>query len=249
MAQRKRGRNSAQRSSRSLQQPNLWVVLSVALLVLGLTVITSLGPSSVTGNTVQNIGRMNKGDPLHLSVRDVPGLEKVFTNAAEIIKYGQITVVVDESIPFDRSYVNKFTVRSENKFGPLQFTFKVNEQDLLDKGISRGDLRLYHGVKEYALQLLKVDHGYLYYVVTVPSMGNFVLGRVEVEEKGVMEEKPAEAPAAEEPVPAAEQPAEAVVEELPEEEPLVGKAAEQPAAMEKKGFFARIAEFFRNLFS
>ncbi|MDP3698943.1 MAG: hypothetical protein Q8R47_05125 [Nanoarchaeota archaeon] len=245
MVQKKRGSNRAQRSSRSLQQPNLWVILSVALLVVGLTVITSLGPSSVTGNTVQKIGRMNKGDSLHLSVRDVPGLEKIITNAGETILYGQIDVDVDESIPFDRSYVSKFTVRSENKFGPLQFTFKVKEQDLLDQGVSRGDLRLYNELQEYSLQLLKVDHGYLYYIVTVPSMGHFVLGRVEVDEKEVVEEETVvEAPVVE------EKPAEvAVEEETPEEEPLVGKAAEQSASEMEKGFFAKIAAFFRNLFS
>lgn len=250
MVQRKRSRSAGlQRSSRSLQQPNVWVVLSVALLVIGLTVITSLGPSSVTGNTVQNIGRMNKGDPLQLGVRDVPGLETVFTNADEIIQYGKITVKVDESIPFDRAYVSKFTVASENKFGPLRFTFKVKEQDLLDKGISRSDLRLYHGLKEYPLQLLKVNFGNLYYIVTVPSMGNFVLGRVAVSEKRVV--------AAEKEVVAKEivkESPEAVREMPPEEKPgpVVGRAAEVPAPLpepEEKGFFARIADFFRNLFS
>ena len=247
MVSRKRGRNaksqgsSVQRSSRSLQQPNLWVVLSVALLVIGLTVITSLGPSSVTGNTVQNIGHLNKGDPFQLAVRDVPGLDTVFTNAAETMTYSQITVEVDESIPFDRLYVNKFKVSSPNQFGPLQFRFKVNEQELQDQGVSRGDLRLYHGVREYALQLLKVDHGYLYYVVTVPSMGDFVLGRVYVAEKAVEEEE-----VVTEVVTEPSQPAEVV---LPEEEPLVGKAAEQPAGVEENGFFSRIAQFFRNLFS
>lgn len=245
MVQRKRGRVAkARKSSCSLQRPNVWVVLSVALLVIVLTVITSLGPSSVTGYTVQNIGRMNKGDPLQLAVRDVPGLEIVFTNADEIIQSGKITVEVDESITFDRLYVNKFKVSSENKFGPLQFRFKVKEQDLLDQGISRGDLRLYHGVKEYSLQLLKVDHGYLYYIVTVPSMGSFVLGRVpEVKNETVVKEE--EAPAKEQ-VPT-------TAEEVPVEEPeesLVGKAVEEPAPMpEKEGLWSRIARFFRNLFS
>src|SRR3989338_1802141 len=239
MVHKKRG--AARNNSRLLPHPNVWVVLSVAVLVIGLSVITALGPSSsVTGNTIQNIGRMNKGDPLHLSVRDIPGLEKVFTNAEETILYGQINVDVDESIPFDRPYVSKFTVRSENKFGPLQFTFKVKEQDLLDQGISRYDLRLYHGVKEYSLQLLKIDHGNLYYVVTVPSMGNFVLGRVEVMPKEVKVENDAETPAAE------EQPAE-VLEEAAEE-PLIGMAAESSAEAQP-GFFAKIAIFFRKVFS
>ncbi|MEK6939612.1 MAG: hypothetical protein AABX31_02685, partial [Nanoarchaeota archaeon] len=116
MVQKKRGRNRAQQS---LQQPNVWVVLSVALLVVGLTVITSIGPSSVTGNTIQNIGRMNKGASLQLGVRDVFALETIFTNAAETILNGKITVEEDNSIPFDRPYVTKFKVSSENKYGPL----------------------------------------------------------------------------------------------------------------------------------
>lgn len=239
MVHKKRSRE--QRSSPKLPRPNTWVVLSVALLVIALTVITALGPSSsLTGNTIQSIGRMNKGDPLQLSVRDVPGLQTIFTHAEEIIKYGKITAEVDDSIPFDRAYVVKFTVSSEGKFGPLQFTFKVKEQDLLDKGISRHDLKLYHELQEYPLQLLKVDHGYLYYIVTVPSMGHFVLGRVEVAAK---EETVVEAPVVE------EQSAEEVVEEEATEEPLVGMAAESSAESEQQGFFARIAEFFRNLFS
>ena len=251
MVQGKRGRNQVRRSFRSLQQPNVWVLLSVALLVISLTVITSIGPSSVTGNTIQNIGRMNKGDPLHLSVRDVFGLETIFTNAGETILNGKITVEEDDSTPFDRPYVTKFKVSSENKFGPLQFTFRVKEQDLLDKGISRYDLRLYHGVKEYSLQLLKVNSGILYYIVTVPSMGNFVLGRVAavVEKPAAVKEETVKEPVVEEP--AVEESVAAPVEELPEEvpeEPLAGKAAEVPAP-EKTGLWARIASFFRNLFS
>ena len=188
---------------------------------------------------------MNKGDTLQLSVRDVPGLETIFTHPDEIIKNGKITVEVDDSIPFDRPYVVKFKVSSEGKFGPMQFQFKVKEQDLLDKGISRNDLRLYQELKVYSLQLLKVNHGYLYYLVTVPSMGHFVLGRVEAVETAVVveEEKVAEAPAVE------EQPVEVIEETAAEPSVVIGKAAEQPAPeMEQKGFFARIADFFRNLF-
>src|SRR3989344_4600385 len=180
MVSKKRGRvNRSQSKAVPLHKPDIWVVLSVALLLIGLTVLTTVGSSSLTGNTIQSVGYLNKGSSLHLAVQDVPGLETVFTHADEIIKYGKIIVEVDESIPFDRAYVSKFKVSSEGKFGPLQFTFKVKEQDLNDQGISRYDLRLYHSVKEYSLQLLKVNHGYIYYVVTVPSMGNFVLGRVE----------------------------------------------------------------------
>lgn len=241
MVSKKRGRG---KNSRALPYPNTWVVLSVAILVIGLTIITSLGPSSVTGNTVQNIAKMNKGDPLQLAVRDVPDLETVFTNADESILYGKITVEVDESIPFDRPYLSKFTISSNNKFGPLRFTFKVKEQDLLAKGISRGDLRLYHGLQEYPLQLLKINFGNLYYIVTVPSMGNFVLGHVA--EK--VEEKPAEA-AVEEPAPTEEQPSETGAEALPGEEPLAGKAVQVPSPRsEKVSLWARIAAFFRNLF-
>jgi len=244
MVQKKRG--TARKNSRLLPHPNVWVVLSVALLVIGLSVITALGPSSVTGNTVQSIGRMNKGDPLQLGVRDIPGLETVFTHADELITSGQISVEADDSILFDRVYVTKFKVSSENKFGPLTFNFRVKEQDLLDKGISRADLKLYHGREEYPLQLLKTDHGYLYYIVTVPSMGSFVLGRVETAEKTepvVAEEKSAETaqPSVE------EKPAS--MEEPVAQEPLVGEAAAQPAAEPQPGFFSRIAAFFRNLFS
>ena len=227
---------------RSWQQPNAWVAFSVVFLISVFTVVTLLGPSTVTGNTIQDIGRMTKGEPLHLAVKDVPGLELIFTNAAETIKNGKILVEVDESIPFDRAYVTKFNVTSVGKFGPLQFTFKVKEQDLYDLGIGQYDLRLHHKSEEYSLQLLKQNYGYFYYVVTVPEMGKFVLGRVAVEEPAaVAGTKPEEAlPEAE--APAVEEPA------AEEEAPVVGKAVELPEYKERKGFWARIADFFRNLF-
>lgn len=248
MVSKKRGRNNkAQRAFCFSKQPNVWVVLSVVIIIACLAIITTFRPSSITGNTVQTIGYMNKGDTLQLSVRDVPGLETIFTHPDEKIKNGKITAEVDDSIPFDRPYVVKFKVSSEGKFGPMQFQFKVKEQDLLDKGISRNDLQLYQELKVYSLQLLKVNHGYLYYLVTVPSMGHFVLGRVEAVEKEVVvveEEKVVDSPAVE------EQPVEVIKEATEEPSVVVGKAAEQPVPeMEQKGFFARIADFFRNLFS
>ena len=244
MVSKKRGRvDRLQSKAVPLHKPNIWVVLSVALLLIGLTVLTTVGSSSLTGNTIQSVGYLNKGSSLHLAVQDVPGLETVFTHADEIIKYGKIIVEVDESIPFDRAYVSKFKVSSEGKFGPLQFTFKVKEQDLNDQGISRYDLRLYHSVKEYSLQLLKVNHGYIYYVVTVPSMGNFVLGRVEA----VVEEKKAEE-TVQKPVAVPEQESTEAVEKEALE-PLVGRVAEMPSEPEQKSIWTRITNFFKNWFN
>jgi hypothetical protein len=241
MVHKKRG--SAKKFSRA-PQPNLWIVLSVAVLVVGLTVITTLGPSTVTGNTVQTISLMNKGDSLQMGVRDVPYLESIFTNAAEAIKSGKLTAEVDNSIPFNGINMSKFKVSSEGKFAAMQFRFKVKEQELLDKGISRGDLRLYAGLKVYSLQVLKVDHGYIYYLVTVPSVGNFVLGK-ETPIESVIEEKPAS------PVPD-----DGKAQPIPDDGKIddskgavIGRAAELPPESEGKGFWASIVDFFRNLFS
>jgi len=232
------------RGKKQFSQPNIWVALSVFLLIFVLTTIKILGPSSVTGNTIQPIGSMYKGEPLHLAVKDVPGLELVFTNAAEPIKNGQIVVEVDDSIPFDRPYFTKFSVSSEQKFGPLRFTFKVKEQDLYAKGIGLYDLRVYdYSDKEYPTQLLKQNYGYVYYIANVPDLGRFVFGKVAPAEK-VEEAAPEPTTAESAPEPEA-QPEETV--EAPAE-PLVGKAAEVPAP-EKPSLWSRIAQFFRNLFS
>ena len=113
------------------------------------------------------------------------------------------------------------------KFGSMQFTFKVKEQDLYSKGIGQYDLRLYQGSKEYPLQLLKYTYGYFYYVVTVPEMGKFVLGRVAPPEEPepVAEVVPNVSAAEEEPaVPAVT---------VPEEEALIGKAVELPLRKKK----------------
>lgn len=241
MVRKKRG--SAKNSP--LPHPNMWVVLSVAVLVVGLTVITTLGPSSVTGNTVQNIGYMNKGDSLQMGVRDVPYLETIFTNAAETIKSGKITAEADNSIPFDGISMSKFKVSSEGKFAALQFRFKVKEQELLDKGISRGDLRLYTGLKEYSLQVLKVDHGYIYYLVTVPGMGNFVLGKETTNpEVGKMDNRTIN-----ESTEVVGVPEKSNQSTTQQPGSLVGRAAELPPESEGKGFWASIVDFFRNLFS
>lgn len=235
MASQKRG--SA--NSRKLPYPNYWVVLSVGILVLGLSLVTVLSSSSITGNTVQNIGYLSKGTSLHLSVNDVPGLETIFTHAAENIKGGKLLAEVDNSIVFDQPYVVKFKVSSVGRFGPMQFSFKVKEQDLLDKGMTRDGLLLYHGLKEYQLQLLKVNHGYIYYVVTVPDMGSYVLGKVSAPSLPSPEVKN---PDIDNP------PLQDKEASLYEggRQPLVGKAAE---TSESKGFFAKIGDFFRNLFS
>ena len=245
MSRKKRGKKL------SLQHPNTLVVLSVVFLVSVLAILTVFGPSSVTGNTIQPIGYMSTGDPLHLAVKDVPGLELIFTNAAEMIKNGKIVVEVDDSISFGRPYITKFNVSSIGKFGPLRFTFKMKELDLYDNGIGLYDLRVYHNDKEYPTQLLKQSYGYIYYIANVPEMGKFVLGRVAPEEKEEIEEanKTAveEQKAAEIPVPEVK---EAVKEQegMAEEElPLAGKAAELPAVRE--GLWTRIAAFFRNFFS
>ena len=244
MVHKKRGRSKKVERRSMSHHPHFWVMLSVAILVAGLSIITALNPFNITGNTVQTIGYMNKGAVLHLGVRDVPALELIYTNAVENIKSGQIEVKVDDSIPFSREYVSKFRVSSDGKFAPLQFNFKIKEQDLLAKGISRADLRLYKGTEEYELQLLKVNYGYLYYVVTVPSEGDFVLGRVTVLANETVTEKNQKSVK----VPVQEQPAKPA-EKLPENV-VVGKAVEpSPAGSPAKGFFARIADFFRSLFS
>lgn len=238
---RKKREKRASAKSMYLQGPNLWVVLSVVFLVSTLTLIIVFGPSPLTGNMVQNIGYMTKGEPLHVSINDVPYLDLLYTNAAETIKGGAIVVEVDDSIIFGRSYLTKFNVTSVGKFGSMQFTFKVKEQDLYSKGIGQYDLRLYQGSKEYPLQLLKYTYGYFYYVVTVPEMGKFVLGRVAPPEEPepVAEVVPNVSAAEEEPaVPAVT---------VPEEEALIGKAVELPP-QEEKGLWTRIADFFRNLF-
>ena len=115
--------------------------------------------------------------------------------------------------------MTKFNVTSVGKFGSLQFTFKIKDQDLYSKGIGQYDLRLYSGSNEYSLQLLKYTYGYFHYVVTVPEMGKFVLGRVvPPKEPELIEEVVPNVSAAEEKT-AAPVPGDS-------KEALVGKAAE-----------------------
>ncbi len=230
-----------------LQDQAVWMSLAAVFLLFFIGIISFSDHSSLTSAAVQNIAFVKAGTELDFGVKEIPGLERYFFEVRETIKNGQMRVEQDETIPFDQPYYSKFRISSaeEDKIGTVRLQLKVEQQLLHSKGISQGDLRVFHNGEEVETIFTKQEERYFYYTATTPGVGEFVIGKAALaEEAGSTEE--AIVPALKE-IPA-ETITTIVPEEFPEEEstPLAGQAAAEPAA--KRGFWAGIKSFFSELF-
>ncbi|MEK6899560.1 MAG: hypothetical protein AABX05_00395 [Nanoarchaeota archaeon] len=254
MSHKKRGiRKTAKAHKKAHSKVNFhhrdfWVVLGFVLLVSVFSILVSIGPSSVTGGTVQSVSYVREGQTIDLGVRDIQGVEWIYVTAKETVKGGQIVVSEDKLMPFEGSYISKFVVSSPeaSKYGSMRFNLKLKEQSVYDLGISLADLRLYYNGVEYPLQLLTQGNGYVRYVVTVPGMGKFVLGK-----KNKQKIVPSVAESAEQEVVAEIVEPTAVPPVDPERSSLAGKAVELPSEQptSQKGIFIRLWDFLKGLFN
>ncbi|MDP3640390.1 MAG: hypothetical protein Q8R53_04280 [Nanoarchaeota archaeon] len=221
---------------------SFWLILGILFLVSGAVVIMSLlssGPAIVTGSAIQNIAYAKEGTPLSIGVNDVEGVSRLDFTALAIIKEGKIIVepLTLTREPFTGIAYNRFQITSPqaDAFGPLTITLKLEEKKLQELKLAAKDVTLYLDGEPLATELLKNDHGYVSYQALAPTVGQFVIGKA--------------APAAELPVEEPKAVEEALpLPEVPVEQPLVGKSAEQ-LPEEKVGFFARIWNFLKGLFS
>lgn len=196
--------------------------------------------SSLTGAAVQNIAFMTAGSQFSAGVREIPGVEQYTIELTETVKNGQIVVTENPAIAFTQPFYSKFTISSDNaaRMGAVQLFLKLEEQVLLTKGISQGDLRVVHNGKEIEMKLTKSEGRYLYYTVTAPSIGDFVIGKAApVIIVPALVPEPAVVPD----VPLAEEVVD--VEPMPETAPLVGEAVQQPGQV-TIGFWAKVRNFF-----
>src|SRR3989338_2647429 len=228
---------SKKRGKEECTPKSFWLILGFFFLVSGAVVVMSLlscGPAIVTGSAIQNIAYAKEGTPLSIGVNDVEGVSRLDFTALGIIKEGKIIIEPLTGLAYNRFQI---TSPQADAFGPLTIMLKLEEKRLQELKLAAKDVTLYLEGEPLATELLKTDRGYVYYQALAPTVGQFVIGKA-----APAAALPGEEPKAiEEALPLPEVPAEA-------DEPLVGKSAEQQSE-EKVGFFARIWNFLKGLFS
>ncbi|PIN76903.1 hypothetical protein COV17_00440 [Candidatus Woesearchaeota archaeon CG10_big_fil_rev_8_21_14_0_10_36_11] len=212
-----------------------WVIVSVVFMLSAVVILTNINlQTNLTGNSVvQTISYMKAGNEMFLETK-TGGIQEIVVTFNEDVKNSLIKTeeVDDVSWDFDGIAYSKVKISSvvEDKINEgIKVTLKIKESDLLPVGISQGDIRLFVNGKELETVFDKSSDGYLYYTSVSPSLGEFIIGKETVK----------------------------AVEEVPEpivKEPIVGKAIEEPVIKEevveeKIGFFAKIGNFFKELFA
>lgn len=227
-----------------LQNQAVWMSTAAVFLLFYIALISFSEHPNLTGSAVQNIAFVKAGTQLDFGVDEIPGLEQYTFEVTKTIKNGQMRVDKDETISFTRPYYSKFHISSpaEDKIGAVQLFLKLEDQLLLSKGISKGDVRVFRNGEEVETIFTKQERRYFYYTATASGIGDFVIGKAALK----VEEATAEPATLKKVVP--EEPA-MITTSIPTEEPaapLVGQAAAEPEA--ENGFWSSIRSFFEKLF-
>ena len=155
------------------------IIASILAVTFFIAVVGMVSLETPTGQSVDKISYLNKNKIFRMVVKDVPDLEFVDFTANESVKVDEVEASVNNNISFDGDSLSKFTVSAgqPENYGKITLTFKVNEDNLLNLGITRDDLVLYHDGKKIDLNFYKFEGGYSY-LNAETGMGNFVLGYV-----------------------------------------------------------------------
>jgi ABC-type Na+ efflux pump permease subunit len=199
-------------------QKLFWVVMVVAV-VLSTATIFLTSPTLTGGVAIQTIAFMQEGKELHFEVKNV---ENVKEANIQILKDTKNAKIIFEDITppeFNGKIISAFRGTSdiEDNFGQIKFLLKIKESDL--RTIEQNALKLYRNGEELVTIPGKKERGYIEYSATSPGLGLFVIGLKNPSLK--IEDKTA--------TPTTVTP-----------EPVFQK----PAPV-KRGFFGRIADFFR----
>ncbi|MBI2666865.1 hypothetical protein HYX13_04595 [Candidatus Woesearchaeota archaeon] len=239
---------------KNLPYATFWASMGIVFLVSFLVMLSSL-ENSVTGHaTIQNIATAKAGSALTLEVKTIPGVKEAIVFFKEEVKNSQISFTEDKNIPFSGIFYVKFTVSSpdQEKIGQVDFTFKIQEQDLKKANINFNDLSLFVNKKEISTVLVKKENEYYYYSASTQELGAMVLGQTQHQQTAssvttapsiLAEELPSLTPSGTEVLPEIETSQEAVS----------GKAAGQEEIGAEENInvsiWQKIKMFFRNLFS
>jgi len=231
-----------------IQHKTFWALMGIFFLASFIFLINILQENSnLTGRAaIQTISYAFKDSELSFEVRNVLNVKDFKIHLAENVKNGKIEFKEKVNPKFDGAAISGFYV-SKNEIVQLrwiQITLKIKESDIIKKGLSNADVKLYLDGELLDTKIVEVNEGYVFYQANANRLGEFVIGKatgqkvelVVSKEQSVEEVKQIEQP------PVLEKPMRIVEEE----KKIVGEAI--VTGEEDKGFFGSIADFFGNLF-
>ncbi len=225
----------------SLQElPNrkFWALFGILLLLSAVAIITSIDDPFLTGHAVaQSISLMKGGSELMFEVKNF-GVKNITVQLLQEVKNSDIVLEEKETIPFDGAAYSKFTITSTaaDKFGAIEFEFKIDKEVLYQKAIFPQEVMLYaNGKAIHTVKMAKEEESYLYYAARMNHFeeGNYVLGRANI--------RPTASPTIVIEEPAVPEPA-AAAKEIPAAE----TEAQQPTNLPRTGWAAFLG-FWKDL--
>ena len=211
-----------------------WSVLAVLFIASVLTITLSSLNSSITGDVaIQNIAFANSGDLLNFEVNEA-GVKSMGIHLIDTVKGGKIIFESKESIVFNGISYSKIDISSNinDKISQIDLILKIKESDLI--ALELRDPKGYINGKEKTLTFDYREGEYVFYTITLNEFGEFVIGQKTIApiiakaiEKSVQEviKTPIE----------------------PIEQPQVIPITQTVST--EKGFFAKLVDFFKNLFN
>jgi hypothetical protein len=217
-----------------LRNELLWVCIAAILILPLVGILVTNSNHSWTGAAVQTISYLKAGEKLTFEIRTAEDLGWQFMTITllDTVKNQQITIKEDSTIKFDCPFYSKAKVNSAaaDKFGAMILEFKLKVDKMTQLGLS-SNMHLTVNGNLVPTTMQESKNGYAYYRAT----GNFEEGEYVIGEKC--------------PEPVLEKPAPPIKYE-PEEPVIAPEAIQQPTphVQPELGFFAKIAQFFSNLF-
>jgi hypothetical protein len=242
-----------------------FIVLSLLVLIFSLAFVSAENaPNFLTGKAVQPISFVKEGSNLTIETNTVPGVNKVTLHLIGTIRNGNFIINSDSNVPFTGKFYNKFILSStdQDKIDKITFTFKIDKNKLFAAGVNFKELSLYVNGKKKDTSLLKEVGNYYFYTAESDEFGQGVLGVSTAKDGSGSADalttsvessvKPESFPTASSSTQFGEEQLKQAEEQQPssssaDEPNLAGRASETENS--SPGFFSRIANFFKNLFS
>jgi len=203
-------------------------VLLICLIILG--VISQ--QTTLTGHaSIETVAFMKAGSELHSEINNVENVDELTLYFGEEDVKG--LTVLTENIPapnweFNGVSFSSFRISSTDnqKIQKIDLLLKIEESKLNQADISFGDVQVFLNGKDLGAKLSKKESGYVYYVVSSFELGDFLIGKRVTESSSPTTSL-------------------SIEEEPQVQQPL----ATGQATAQKKGFFSKVGDFFKGLFS
>ncbi|MBT4651026.1 hypothetical protein HOC13_00720 [Candidatus Woesearchaeota archaeon] len=233
---------------KEIEQKNksFWMVFGIIVIISVVGIITStINDSNLTGNAAyQTISFAKADSQLSFEVRNTPPLYEATIPFVEDVKNGLIDFKEIDTVSweFEGIAISHLMISSEeaNKFGPIQLTLKIKEQNLKNLGLKVEEVQTYFNGENLPTTLTKEEDGYVFYTLTSESLGEFVIGKKILPEEVVVIKDSKE--------PVEEEKKEESLHSEPEPQPLVGEAMGSDVT-EEPGFFSKVSNFFKDIFN